>query len=168
VAADAVGRAGTALREFARGIYPTALAQGLGPALQGLGESTGIALTGLPTRRLPPLIEATADQMAVWAATTGAASLRVDTMIPTTMMTIRFSVATRTTNPVPSALTDRVHAVAGPSPRKRMRTRPVPPSQCVSPHHRPGPEWVKGSLSSRSCIGSCFECPCLWRLDSNQ
>ena len=110
-AADAVGRAGTALRDFARGIYPTALAQGLGPALQGLGESTGIALTGLPTRRLPPVIEATAYQVAAWAATAGAASLRIDTMNPTTTMTIRFPAATR--DPIPSALTDRVQAVGG-------------------------------------------------------
>ena len=109
-AADGVGRAGTALREFARGIYPTALSQGVGPALQGLGESTGIALTGLPTRRLPPVIEATAYQVAAWAATTGAASLRIDTTNPTTTMTIRFPAAR---DPIPSALTDRVQAVGG-------------------------------------------------------
>ena len=109
-AADAVGRAGTALRDFARGIYPTALAQGLGPALQGLGESTGIALTGQPTRRLPPVIEATAYQVAAWAATAGAASLRIDTLNPTTTMTIRFPAAR---DPIPSALTDRVQAVGG-------------------------------------------------------
>lgn len=40
-AADAVARAGTVLRDVARGIYPATLTQGLGPALQGLGESTG-------------------------------------------------------------------------------------------------------------------------------
>ena len=112
-AADAVGRAGTALREFARGIYPAALTQGLGPALQALGESTGIALTGLPTQRLPPVIEATAYQVAAWAAKAGAASLCTDTVNPATTMTIRFPAAAWSRDPIPSGLTDRVHAVGG-------------------------------------------------------
>ena len=51
--------------------------------------------------------------MAAWAAKTGAASLRIDTMNPTTTMTIRFPAATRPRDPIPSALTDRVHAVGG-------------------------------------------------------
>jgi hypothetical protein len=112
-AAGAVARAGTVLRELARGIYPAALSQGLGPALQGLGESTGIALTGLPTRRVPPVIEATAYQVATWAAAAGAASLRVETASLRTTMCIRFPAAAGPRDQFPSALTDRVHAVGG-------------------------------------------------------
>ena len=112
-AADAVARAGTALRELARGIYPTALAQGLGPALQGLGESTGIAVTGLPTRRVPPVIEATAYQVATWATNAGAASLRVETANLRTTMWIRFPAETPAREPFPAALTDRVQSVGG-------------------------------------------------------
>jgi hypothetical protein len=59
------------------------------------------------------VIEATAYQVAAWAATTGAASLHVDSMNPTTTMTIRFPAATRPPDPIPSALTDRVQAVGG-------------------------------------------------------
>jgi signal transduction histidine kinase len=51
------------LRELARGIHPTLLTEaGLGPAISALAERSAVAATvrGLPDRRLPAAIEATA------------------------------------------------------------------------------------------------------------
>jgi signal transduction histidine kinase len=111
-AADAIDSASAALRDLARGIYPTALGQGLGPGLEALSESTGIAITGLPIRRIPPVIEATAYQVAGWAAHAGAASLRVETNDRMTMW-IRFSATMPAREPFPAQLRDRLQSVSG-------------------------------------------------------
>jgi signal transduction histidine kinase len=63
MAADELRCAIEELRELARGIHPTILAeQGLGPALEALAEQAPVPVNvaGIPSRRLPQTLEATA------------------------------------------------------------------------------------------------------------